>query len=264
MDKNRNLHNGIGIQVGQIQEIEIKETAEERRNGKSKAADKKRNINDGFMGVFCQNSNPTADPLGTELLRRKNSDGYEMKKVGFRDNGHMVSCEGQLTVGIDGGNDCDGRTRSFPLGRHLNLASERSGSNIAGEQRRPGHRKAKTRAQNVKACDSAVHMGFSQARRHFQNVGMPCHHPAVISKTRACHIITRTLFSKTADAAHFNSAVISKNTDVTRLHSTIVSKAAGMARYHSAVTSKTSTSPSITRLLPLKRRCRHQSLGCYS
>jgi hypothetical protein len=196
MDKNRNLQNGIGIQVGQIQAIEIKETAEERRNGKSKATDKKRNINDRFVGVFCWNSNPTADPPGTELLRRKNSDGYEMKKAGFRDNGHMVTCEGQLTVGIDGGNDCYRQTRSFPLGRHLNLASEQSGSNIAGEQRRPGCRKAKTRARNAETCDSAVHMGFSRARCHFQNVGMPCHRLAVISKTRACHVITRSLFLK--------------------------------------------------------------------
>jgi hypothetical protein len=196
MDKNRNLQNGIGIQVGQIQAIEIKETAEERRNGKSKATDKKRNINDGFVGVFCRNSNPTTDPPGTELLRRKNSDGYEMKKVGFRDNGHMVTCEGQLTVGIDGGNDCDRRTRSFPLGRHLNLASKRSRSNIAGEQRRSGCRKAKTRARNVEACDSAVHMGFSRARRHFQNVGMPCHRSAVIFKMWARHVITRPLFLK--------------------------------------------------------------------
>ena len=111
--------------MGQIQAIEIKEIAEERRNGKSKVVDEKRNINDGFMGVFCRNSDPTADPPRTELLQRKNSDGNEMKKVRFRDNRHMVTCERQLTVGIDGGNDCDGRTRSFPLGLHLNLASER-------------------------------------------------------------------------------------------------------------------------------------------
>ena len=110
MNKNRNLQNGIGIQMGQIQAIEIKETAEERRNGKSKAADKKRNINDGLVGVFCRNSNPTTDPPRTELLQRKNSDGYEMEKVGFRDDRHVVTCERQLTVGIDGGNDCDRRT----------------------------------------------------------------------------------------------------------------------------------------------------------
>jgi hypothetical protein len=147
--------------MGQIQAIEIKETAEERRNGKSKSADKKRNVNDGFVGVFCRNSDPTADPPRIELLRRKNSDRNEMKKVGFRDNRHMVTCERQLTVGIDGGNDCDRRTRSFPLGRHLNLAGRRGGSNTTREQRRPRCRKAWTRAQNVEACDSAVHMEFS-------------------------------------------------------------------------------------------------------
>jgi hypothetical protein len=186
----------LGFRWVRFKRYEIKETTEERRNGKSKATDKKRNINDRFVGVFYRNSDPTADPPGIELLRRKNSNGYEMKKVGFRDNRHMVTCEEQLTVGIDGGNDCDGRTRSFPLGRHINLASERSGSNIAGEQRRPGCRKAKTRARNTEACDSAVHMGFFRARRHFQNVGMSCHHPAVISKMRACHVITRPLFLK--------------------------------------------------------------------
>jgi hypothetical protein len=103
MNKNENLQNGIRIQMGQIQVIEIKETAEERRNGKGKAVDEKRNVNDGFVGVFCWNSDPTADPPRTELLRRKNSDGYEMEKVRFRDNKHMVTCERQLTVGIDGG-----------------------------------------------------------------------------------------------------------------------------------------------------------------
>jgi hypothetical protein len=164
---------------------------------------------------------------------------------------------------------------AFRLGAISTLLA--SGSNIAGEQRRSGCRKAKTRARNAEACNSAVHMGFSRARRHFQNVGMPCHRPAIISKTRARHVITRSFFlkrgvphhhsaviSKTADAAHFNSAVISKNADVTRLHPAIVSNAAGVARYHSAVTSKTPMSLSITRLLPLKRRYHHQPLGCYS
>jgi hypothetical protein len=143
VNKNRNLQNGIGIQMGQIQVIEIKETAEERRNGKSKSADEKRNINDGFVVVFCRNSDPMADPRGTELLRRKNSDGYEMEKVGFRDNRHVVTCEGQMTVGIDRRDVCGRRTLGFPFGRHLNLAGEQSEGGIAREQRRPGCRKAK-------------------------------------------------------------------------------------------------------------------------
>jgi hypothetical protein len=143
MNKDENLRNGIGIQMGPIQAIEIKETAEERRNGKSKDADEKRNVNDRFVCVFCRNSDPTTDPPGTEFLWGKNSDRYGMEKVGFRDNRHVVTCERQLTVGIDSRNDCDGRTLGFPLGHHLNLAGERSGGNIAREQRRPRCRKAK-------------------------------------------------------------------------------------------------------------------------
>jgi hypothetical protein len=108
MNKNGNLQNGIGIQMGQIQVIEIKETTEERRNGKSKAADEKRNVNDRFVGVFYRNSDPTADLPRTELLRRKNSNGHKMEKVRFRNNRHVVTYEGQLTVGIDRRNDCDG------------------------------------------------------------------------------------------------------------------------------------------------------------
>jgi hypothetical protein len=153
--------------MGQIQAIEIKETTKERRNGKGESVDKERNVNDGFMGVFCRNSDPTADPPRTELLRRKNPDGNKMKKVRFRDNRHMVTCERQLTVGINGRNDCDRRTRSFPLGRHLNLASERSGSDIAGKQKESGCKKAETRARSGEACDSAVHMGFPRASCHF-------------------------------------------------------------------------------------------------
>ncbi len=80
-DEKRNVNDGF---VGVF--------CRERRNGKSKAADKKRNINDRFVGVFCRNSNPTADPPGTELLRRKNPDGNEMKKVRVGDNRHMVTC----------------------------------------------------------------------------------------------------------------------------------------------------------------------------
>jgi hypothetical protein len=84
--------------------IEIKETTEERRNRKSKAADEKRNIDNGLVGVLRRDSDPTADPLRTKFLRRKNSDGDEVKKVGLRNNRHVVTCERQLTVRIEGRN----------------------------------------------------------------------------------------------------------------------------------------------------------------
>ena len=77
--------------MGQIQVIEIKETAEERRNGKSKAADEKRNVNDGFVGVFYQNSDPTVDPPRTEFLWRQNPSLNEVEKIRFRDNGRVIT-----------------------------------------------------------------------------------------------------------------------------------------------------------------------------
>ena len=90
--------------MGQVKMVEIKEAAEKGGNRKSKTAEEEWHINNRFMGVFCWNSDPTADPPGTEFLRGKNSDGYEMEKVGFRDNKHVVTYERQLTVGVDWGN----------------------------------------------------------------------------------------------------------------------------------------------------------------
>jgi hypothetical protein len=108
MNKDGDLQNGIGVHMGQIQVVEIEDTAEKGRNRKSKAMEEKWNVDDRLMSVFCWNSDPTADPLGTEFFRRKNSDGHEMEKVRLRNNRHMVTCERQLTVGIDGGNDSNG------------------------------------------------------------------------------------------------------------------------------------------------------------
>jgi hypothetical protein len=125
-EQNGNLQNGIGIQVGQIQVIKVKETAEERGNWKSKAVDEKRNVNDRFVGVFCRNSDPTTDPPRTELLRRKNTDGYEMEEVGFRDNRHVVTCEGQLPVGTIGGMIAADELWDFRLGAISTLLANRA------------------------------------------------------------------------------------------------------------------------------------------
>jgi hypothetical protein len=108
MNVNGNLQNGIGIQMGQVKAIEIKETAKKGRNRKSETAEKKRNINHRFMGILCWNSDPVANPPRTELLRRKDPDGHEMEKVRLRNNRHMVTCERQLTVGVDRGNHRSG------------------------------------------------------------------------------------------------------------------------------------------------------------
>jgi hypothetical protein len=162
--------------------VEIKETAEERRNRKSKATDEKRNINNGLVGVLCRDSDPTTDPPRTKLLRRKNSNGDKMKKVGLRNNRHVITCESQLVVGIDGRNDRDRGIRTLPLGRHLNLAGELSRSEIIRKQRRSVSRKVGLGLRMQRHATARYKWGF---------LG-----PDAISKK--CPVITRTLFPKTS------------------------------------------------------------------
>jgi hypothetical protein len=138
VNKNRNLQNRVGIQMSQIQMVEIKETAKERRNRKSKAADEKRNVNNGLVGILSQDSNPTTDPPRAKLLWGKNSDRNKMKKVRLGNNRHVITCKTQLTVGIDGRLNRSGGILTLSLGRHLNLVGELSGSEIKGKQRRSG------------------------------------------------------------------------------------------------------------------------------
>ena len=49
MNKDRNLQNRVGIQMSQIQIVKVKEISKEGRNGKSKAVDKKRDVNNGLV-----------------------------------------------------------------------------------------------------------------------------------------------------------------------------------------------------------------------
>jgi hypothetical protein len=104
MNVNGNLQNGIGIQVGQVKTVEIKEAAEKGGNGETETAEKKMNINYGLVGILCRNSDPVANPPRTKLFRGKDPDGHKVEKVRLGDNRHMVTCERQLAVGVDWGN----------------------------------------------------------------------------------------------------------------------------------------------------------------
>ena len=132
MDKDRILQNRVGIQMSQIQIIKVKETAKEGRNLKSKAADKKRDVNDRLVSILRRDSNPTANPPRAKLVRRKNSDIDKVEKIRLRNNRHMITCERQLVVGIDRRNDRSSRILVLPLGRHHNLVGGLSRSEIKG------------------------------------------------------------------------------------------------------------------------------------
>jgi hypothetical protein len=94
VNENGDLQNGIRVQMGQVDVIEVKEAAEKRRDGKTEAAEKKRSVNYRLVGIFCWDSSPVANPPRTEFPRRKNPDGDEAEKLSFGNNGHMVTCEG--------------------------------------------------------------------------------------------------------------------------------------------------------------------------
>ena len=104
MYKNRNLQDGIRVQMSQVRFVEIKEVAEKGRNGKAKAAEKERGIDNGLTGILSWNGKPMANPPRTEFLRRKDPDRYKMEKFRLRNDGHVVTCERQLAVGVDRGN----------------------------------------------------------------------------------------------------------------------------------------------------------------
>jgi hypothetical protein len=146
--------------------VKVKETAKEGRNGKSKAADKKRDVNNRLVGILYRDSNPMTNPPRAKLLRRKNSDGDKMEKIRLGNNRHMITCEGQLTVEIDWSNDRCSRILTLSLGRHRNPVGGLSGSEIKGKQRKFGG-KSEARAWNVEAYGDVIQMGFSQVRHRF-------------------------------------------------------------------------------------------------
>jgi hypothetical protein len=140
--------------------VEIKETAKERRNRKSKAADEKRNVNNRLVGVLHRDSNPTTDPPRAKLLWGKNSDRDKMKKVRLENNRHVITCERQLTVGIDGRNNRSGGILAFSLGRHLNLAGELSGSEIKRETEEVWKRKVRLGLRKQRRSMARYKWGF--------------------------------------------------------------------------------------------------------
>jgi hypothetical protein len=156
MNKDRKLKNRIGIQMRQVQIIKVKENAEEGRNGKSKVADKKKNINNGLVGIFYWNNDPTANPPRTKLLWRKNSNIDKTEEIRFRDNRHMVTCKGQLAVGVNGRDHYCSRILVFPLGCHRNLVGGLNGSEIRGKQRNVLRQKGEVRAQNAEAGSDEI------------------------------------------------------------------------------------------------------------
>jgi hypothetical protein len=179
--------------MGQIKTIEIKEAAEKVRNRKSETAEKKRNINHRFVGILCWDSDPVANPPRTELLWRKNPDGHEVEKVGFRNNRHVVTCKGQLAVGSIGGITAADELEAFRLGAISIPPVNRTGAEFqkdrkdlkAGKQELGRGKQRRLKAQHL--WDIPESDTVSKKRPVTRQL---------LLKTPACHVITRRLLLK--------------------------------------------------------------------
>jgi hypothetical protein len=97
-----------------------------------------------------------ANPPRTKLSRRKNSNIDKVKEIRFRDNRHVVTCERQLAVGVDGRNDHCSRILVLLLGRHHNLINGLKGNKIRGKRSNVWRQKGEVRAQNAEAFDNVI------------------------------------------------------------------------------------------------------------
>jgi hypothetical protein len=83
MYKNGDLQNGIRVQMCQVQFIEIKDTTEKGGDWKSKTVNKKRNVNNRFMGILCRNGDAATNSPRAELFWKQNPNINKIKEVGF-------------------------------------------------------------------------------------------------------------------------------------------------------------------------------------
>jgi hypothetical protein len=130
MNENGNLQDRIGIHMGQVKMVEIKEAAKKGINGKTEAAEKERGIDHGLMGILYRDNDPMANPPRAELPRGKNPDGHEVEEFGLGDDRHVVTCERQLVLGSIGGITAADELEAFLLGAISILPASRVGGEL--------------------------------------------------------------------------------------------------------------------------------------
>jgi hypothetical protein len=154
---------------------------------------RKGNVNNRFMRVFCGNSDTMTDPPRAELLRKQNPNLNEMKKIGFRNDRHVVTSEGKLAVGVDGRDDCSSGALPLPLGRHRDFSGRASGLENLGEAEERMKRKSEARARKSKrhvgvSINGSNVLGsgtISKVSDHYSEKQKPQASPAVTSKMLA-------------------------------------------------------------------------------
>jgi hypothetical protein len=85
-----------------------------------------------------------------ELLREQNPNLDEMKKIGLKNDGHVVTSEWKLAVGVDGRDDCSSDALPLLLGGHHDLCGGTSGLRNLEEAKERMKRKSESRARKSK------------------------------------------------------------------------------------------------------------------
>jgi hypothetical protein len=149
------------------------------------------------MCVFCWNSDTTTDPPRAELLRKQNPNLNEMKKIGFRNDRHVIIGEGKLAIGVDGRDECSSGALPLPLGGHRDFFSiEVSGLENLGEVEERMKRESEARAWKSKKSRRREYKWGFWGRALFlkcqiitQKSKNIKHHSVVTSKTPAVSCI---------------------------------------------------------------------------
>jgi hypothetical protein len=215
MDENGNLQDRIGIQMGQVKMVEIKEAAKKGRNGKTEAAEKERSVNHGLMSILSRDSDPwqirqEQSSFGgrTPMDTRWRSSGSEMTDM-------WLPAKGNWLLGSIGGITAVDELEAFLLGAISVLPASR----VEGElQRGFGSEKARTRARKAEAAKSAALIGYSRARY----------------RLKKCPVSTRRLFPKHRRATSSPDSYF-QNTGAPHHHLAIILKVPHAARYRSAL-----------------------------
>jgi hypothetical protein len=145
--------------------VEIKEAVEKGRNGETKTAEKKRNINHGLVGILCRNSDPW------QIRQEQSSHGgrtpmdTRWRRSGSETTDIWLPAKGNWLLGSIGGITTADELEAFRLGAISILLANRVGDEL---QRESEGRKARTRARKAEAAESAILMGYSRVTYCFQ------------------------------------------------------------------------------------------------
>jgi hypothetical protein len=58
--------------------------------------------------ILYRDSDPMTNPPRTKFPQGKNPDGHEVEEIRLGNNRHVITCERQLAVGVDRGNNRSG------------------------------------------------------------------------------------------------------------------------------------------------------------